>query len=49
MLKISARDRPRMARTQSFKIAGLLRCHAPIVMKMISEYDATLLKLPVKS
>ena len=48
MLKVSARDRLCTVRAQSFKIAVLLRCHALIVMKIIPEHLAALLKLPVK-
>ena len=38
----------RARKVLSFKIAALLRCHASIVMKIIPQHFATLLKLPVK-
>ena len=48
MLEINARSMPRTACAQSFKLAVLLRCYASIVMKIIPEHLAALLKLPVK-
>ena len=48
MLKISAQAIPCTACTQSFKTAVLLLCYQSIVMKIIPEHLAALLKLPAK-